>query len=264
MRKLLNSKRVQDLSAIVTILVAVPTFAGWLISLFDVSRSTFLTGIVSYLPVLFNLSVVLSLIFISTTLWRWHRRFTISFTDNFKHQLNDNWEYEGDWKIIEQGVLSVRNSGIGGITNVGSHWENYDFEFETRIVNECSSWVIRAQDLNNYFMFQCRRDVIRPHQRVTVPKIQTNPAEPTTSPAHLVVAFEVGWKIWDGRPHNSNLDDWTKVRIRVRGSDVMIWIAERLVFHEPTLVPYATGRVGFRNYGAEEAHFRNVKVRPIE
>jgi len=263
-RKTFNSRRIQDLSAIVTFLVVVPTFVGWIISLFDISNSQYLTKIVNWLPLLFNLMVVFSLIFLGVSLWRLHRRFTINFTDNFQHQLNEKWEYEGDWKIIENGTLSVRNSGIGGITNVGSHWENYDFEFETRIINECSTWILRAQDLNNYFMFQCRRDVIRPHQRVTVPKIQPDPTTPTTAPQNLIVTFEVGWKIWDGRPHNSNLDDWTKVKIRVRGSDVMIWIADRLVLHEPNLIPFAKGRVGFRNDDAEEAHFRKVRVRPLD
>lgn len=112
-------------------------------------------------------------------------------------------------------------------------------------------------------MFQCQKDVIVPHQRVTVPKIQPDSTNSDTSSKNLTVAFEVGWRRWEGRPHNSKLDDWTKVKIRVRGSEVSIWIADRLVFREPNLVTFARGRVGFRNFGDEEAHFRKVKVRPL-
>lgn len=144
-RKKLSFKRIQDLAAFVTILVAFPTLIGWIISLFDKSNSHWITNIVNMLPLFFNLSIVFALIFLGLSLWRLHRRFTINFTDNFKHQLNEKWEYEGDWKIIEDGILAVRNSDVGGITNVGSGWENYDFEFETRIINKFSTWIIRAR-----------------------------------------------------------------------------------------------------------------------
>lgn len=111
-------------------------------------------------------------------------------------------------------------------------------------------------------MFQCRRDVIRPHQRVTVPKFELG-QDNSQDKQPLNVSYDIGWKIWDGIPHNSNLDNWTRVKIEVRGSGAKIWIDDKLAYHSENIIPYPMGRVGFRNSRQEEAHFRKVRVHII-
>jgi len=63
--------------------------------------------------------------------WRVVRRFNVSFIENFKGDLTENWEYMGDWSKVDNKTLCVKGSEVGGITKIGSLWENYDFEFET-------------------------------------------------------------------------------------------------------------------------------------
>lgn len=108
------------------------------------------------------------LLLIWTSLLR--RRFKGGFRDNFKNSLQTNWDFKGKWRILEKGTLTVTGpDGSGGITKVGAQWENYTFTFKARIISRCLGVIIRAQDLDNYFMFQVNTDKIRPHRRVAVP-----------------------------------------------------------------------------------------------
>jgi len=105
------------------------------------------------LLVIFSIFIVLALLYLYLTLSKLQRRITIGLRDNFKDDLKNNWEYRGEWSKPEKGVLCVRGADEGGITKVGALWENYEFSFETRIINKFTGWIVRARDLNNYFMF---------------------------------------------------------------------------------------------------------------
>jgi hypothetical protein len=110
------------------------------------------------------------------TLWIWtsrlNRRFVSRFSDNFSEDLKRNWDFEGPWRIVDQNTLLVTGSDAGGLTKVGASWENYTLSFEARITNHCLGVIVRAQDLNNYYMFQINKDKIRPHRRIAVPVIE--------------------------------------------------------------------------------------------
>lgn len=187
------------------------------------------------------------------------RRLTVGFQDDFREPLNKNWNYMGDWKIEGKNELSVSNSEAGGITNVGSLWENYTFEFETKIINLCSGWIVRAADLNNYIMFQCTDKLIRPHMRVKLPKITSQ-----EEGGKVVFTEQVGWIVdnppFNSQPHNQELKGWFKVKIVTRGSRVDIYINDENVYHSDTVLTIPIGKVGFRNSHDEHAHFRNVRV----
>ena len=78
------------------------------------------------------------------------------------------WEKEGDWTADTSHAppdLWVTNSDKGGILRGTKSWADYEFEFETRIDREFSSWIIRADDLDNYVMLQCAPDKIMPVYR---------------------------------------------------------------------------------------------------
>ena len=70
------------------------------------------------------------------------RRITIGLRDNFKDDLKNNWEYRGEWSKPEKGVLCVRGGDEGGITKVGALLENYEFSFETKIINKVTGWIL--------------------------------------------------------------------------------------------------------------------------
>jgi len=213
------------------------------------------------------------------------------FYDDFKTGLG-NWDYTGDWKTEKENgksLLSVRNSGMGGYTNKGFSWTDYEFSFETKVVKSASGWIIRA-NANNYVMVQlylegntAYNNKLRPHYH----------------------KLEGGAEIWLPDDNNSidlskielekeiKLLQWVKVKITVEGNQVDIYldgihslhylistvripIEKRLTFKDNEgkefeaimneIIPlgnYAAGRVGFRCGDGEHAHFRNVKVKPL-
>jgi len=249
---------IHKIASILAILSWIIVVAGWIIKLFNLTQGFPLDTIAQNSQMIFNFAVISALTFLFLTYWLTMRRFTTGFKDNFEGDLKENWEFKGDWKKIEPGILSVRNSADGGLTKTGSLWENYIFEFETKIVNKCSSWVVRGIDLNDYVMFQCRDDVIVPHQRVKTLKLVDDSDDTVES---FKAIYDVKWRKLKKTPHNSKLKGWTKVKIETRGSGAKIWIAGELVYHSDDILPYPMGKVGFRNSGDEEAHFRKVRVR---
>jgi len=154
-----------------------------------------------------------------------------------------------------------RDTG-GGITKIGAQWENYTFTIKARILKECLGVVVRAQDLNNYYMLQIGTDKIRPHRRVAVPVIDTKTSrKPQEASEILPIKYNVGWQIFDPpTPLSHHLDNWFHVRVIVRGQAVSLYINNELVFQRESFLQIPTGKVGFRNGFSEEALVRNVKV----
>lgn len=196
-----------------------------------------------------------------------HRRFTSGFRDNFKRSLAANWDFVGDWRITEAGELLITNSDPGGLTKIGAYWENYTLEFDAHILNDCLGVIVRAQDLNNYYMFQIRKNRIRPHRRVTFPIVEAGDEESkdrseADSQAPHPVKFAVGWDI----PNKLAVDldppisDWFSTTIIVRGEAVSIKINAKQVFYAESFLKISTGKIGFRNSGHEKAFVRDVKV----
>lgn len=204
------------------------------------------------------------------TIWIWlnrlNSRFITRFKDSFNGDPRANWDFEGPWRIAEPNTLLVTGSDAGGLTKVGATWENYTFTFDARITHQCIGVVIRAQDLNNYYMLQINRDNIRSHRRVAVPIVD----EPIGKKASKdddkilgfnVVKFAIGWQVFDPPiPVNPALDGWFKVRVVVRGESIRLYINNDLHFQQESFLKIPTGKVGFRNDGAESALVRNVKV----
>lgn len=182
------------------------------------------------------------------------------FREDFRHGL-ENWEYHGEWRTEREGdewILFVTESHRGGIAKPCLSWRDYVFEFETKIVNGNTSWIIRAQDTDNYVMLQCEQGQLRPHFRMqgrweNLPWTAENPV---TLPFRLP------------------LNTWFGVHIEVRGTLVLVTVMvndrEREILNSSTLlepptapVSYTMGSVGFRESASECAHFRNVRVKRL-
>jgi hypothetical protein len=165
----------------------------------------------------------------------------------------------------------VTGSDEGGITKVGSRWENYTFSFRARIISKCIGFIVRAQDLNSYYMFQIRPDKIRPHLRVTVPMVldeRTADVKEGAIRIHLPVNYVIKW-LYEGNntnpeyhasPISPELEGWFNVKAEVFGQSIKIWINNELVFQQPALLNIPTGKVGFRNSISEEAYVKDAKV----
>ena len=182
------------------------------------------------------------------------------FREDFQHNLED-WNYSGDWRVERRGdqnVLIVTKSGSGGIAKPCLSWKDYVFKFETKIVEHDTSWIIRAQDTDNYVMLQCQQNKLRPHFRKDGQFADTSKwTKPITVP------------IREPLPLNT----WFDVRIEVRGTRVVVNVTvngrEKEIFNSPLLEPpiapgdYPMGSVGFRESVNECAQFRNVRIRRI-
>lgn len=210
------------------------------------------------------IAVVLVVLWIRIS--RVYRRFLNGFKDNFRGDLHSNWDFKGEWRLVQKGTLQVTRSGDGGLSKLGTYWENYTFAFQVYIQNRCLGAIVRAEGLNNYYMFQIWKDRIRPHRRVTVPMIEKKSQPQQETPDREIevqaVGFALEWHVFDDiaveldPPHT----DWFDVGITVRGQSVSIHINNKLVFHKDLFLTIPTGKVGFRNSGKESALVRNVRV----
>ncbi len=206
---------------------------------------------------IFLLALTTSVISLWIGIERIHRRLVIGFKDNFRNNLFLNWDFEGDWSI-ERGTLRIRNSERGGITKVGALWENYTLSFDARIINECLGVIVRAQNLDDYYMFQIRTDLLRPHRRVTVPVI---PLPAPTPQQNQPINFATGFQVINPTiPINPQLNAWFNVKVTVRGQAVTIIINGVPILQRESFLQIPTGKVGFRNWGPEEAIVKKVKV----
>jgi Domain of Unknown Function (DUF1080) len=197
-----------------------------------------------------------------------NRRFSAGFSDNFSQSLATNWDFVGDWRVTDEGWLLVTNSEPGGLTKTGAFWENYSLHFEARILAQCLGVIVRGIDLNNYYMFQIRKDRIRPHRRIKFPienlESDKTPHDPD-SPEPIQprpIKYAVGWDIPENLavPLDQPLSDWFAVNIKVRGEAASIQINGKPVFHAESFLKNPTGKIGFRNSGNEKALIRKVWV----
>ena len=202
------------------------------------------------------------------TLWIWlsrlHKRFVRGFRDNFTGDLRNNWDFTGEWRIVEKGTLLVEKSRWGGLTKAGAYWENYTLNFRAFIMNECLGVIVRAQDLNNYYMFQIRKDKIRPHRLVAFPVVENKSSTESSGETHenLIIKYDVGWQLFDdcNIVIDPPLDNWFDVKLTVRGESVFLYINNELLLQRESFLKIPCGKVGFRNAGSEIAKVKNVQV----
>ncbi len=267
LQRFVNSEAVNRLASVVTLVAFLLSILSYLLATLPVPSYLHQLSLFvqEHINTIYSVFILLALLYLYLVYRRLNRRLTIGFRDNFKGNLDRNWEYKGQWTIQDEDTLCVRASDEGGITKVGALWENYDFTFQAKIINKCSGWILRAQDLNSYVMLQCQRDVLVPHQKLAQPILQQAPNPSVQgSPAFVITSYQIGWRILPTITHNLHLDDWFNVKVKVRGSSVEVYINDSVVFHEDNVMTNPMGRVGFRCWGDEESHFRNVRVELID
>jgi hypothetical protein len=183
------------------------------------------------------------------------------------------WHKEGAWTADlshDPPDLRVTDSDRGGILRRTEFWTDYEFEFETKIDNANTSWIIRGYDLDNYVMLQCWPDRIVPHYRrnglwwrereITLPRVLPE--------GWFKVCIRVEWENVEaclqegGKSTVLFADDLLGPRtaslIACRPSEDRPDYVDGEVF-----LSYLRGGVGFRACGHESAHFRNITVRRI-
>ena len=200
------------------------------------------------------------------------------FADDFRKGLDPQiWEAPGQgWKVEldENGkpVLTVTNSERGGLATPCLSWTDYEVRFDTRILNKCTAWIVRASSLNNYAMIQLEDKSINPHRRAAGMWIE---------------------KWIEKKPHDFTFKkgQWYSVQTILRGAWIQVWVTvdndqhllyqgeilgtqrpqevhlttydEKAQTHEGITIldaSYRIGSFGFRLSGDEKAQFRNVRA----
>lgn len=164
------------------------------------------------------------------------------FTEDFSDESLSKWEYRGPWSV-NNGILTVTGSNEGGIIKDGIVWENYNFTFKAKIHSKGLGVIIRAKDLNNYFMFQINLNKIRYLYRTEKERS--------------------GWKedIISAKPHGYNLKEWFDVKVIVNDKSLRLFINNNLIIEQNSILEISKGSIGFRNWGDEKAQVKNLKVR---
>jgi len=158
-----------------------------------------------------------------------------------------NWSYRGKW-AMDDSSLQVTDSLEGGICKIGATWENYEFDFDFKIINECAAWIIRASAIEHYFMIQCNKKQIRPHTRSLFLTPERNP----------VYGFQVIAEV----DHGLNLEGWNHAKTIVKGFSVKVLINDELKWSHPdVLSSFKVGTIGFRCYNTEQSLFKNIEVK---
>lgn len=85
--------------------------------------------------------------------------------------------------------------------------------------------------------------------------------EPASVTIVQPIKFRVGWAIMSAMPLPRSLTDWFDVRLSVRGQSARLYIDGGLMFQKESFLAIPVGKVGFRNWGPEEALVRDVRVR---
>lgn len=206
--------------------------------------------------------ISLTLIVIASSYWilLMNRRFIFGFTDSFKKDPKINWDYRGSWTIADDNILVITGADEGGITKKGADWENYTISFKAKIINGRLGVIVRAYDLNNYYMLQINPNIIVPHQRISIPKIIGNSVDPLVG---YTIELHAGWQRFEDKisPLSKELVDWFDVRIKVKDQSVSIFINNRLEFKQDSFLQISKGKVGFRCHGEEKALIKKIKIR---
>lgn len=211
------------------------------------------------------------------------------FSDDFRKGL-DKWEFGGEgWKIEnEEGipVLSVSESRDGGIAKRGLGWRDYEFIFDTKIVNKNSGWIVRAVSRSKCLMVQLNME------EIDNPKLRFHLRIPGPVQYSWIMLKKKEIKL------NSQLKllEWINVKTVVYGCNIDIYLNGEHVAHyfidDPIRIPkqftgekvtlieeeeskevkiqreyvpmdFWTGTIGFRCSPGEHAHFKDIKVKSI-
>ena len=197
------------------------------------------------------------------------------FREDFKKGINPRvWEYEGNWKteLDEKGkpVLTVTHSELGGLVIPCLSWTDYEVEFATRILNQCTGWLIRASSLNDCVMIQITATHVRPHVRaggvwLLIGEYEHNLPIKTSEWYGIRTLARGAWVTVyvtiDGKEH-------MVLQSRILGTRPPVRAEIELVGSEPAgdkasqllSVSVRTGSFGFRLYGSEEAQFRSLRA----
>lgn len=193
------------------------------------------------------------------------------FSDSFKSV--DKWIGSNILSVTDaEGRHGVRVSGgdLAAQTSVGYLWENIELTFEAKVMNSCFGIVVRAQDEQNFFMFQLGIDKkITPHKRIQYVDLSSGVGNAQTNTGTLqsltINNIKQSWIIYnkENLSTDAQIDDWNKYKVVLNKTRIQIYINGQEAYKNDSIIDYNHGRIGFRCYAPEAVCIANVKVKRI-
>jgi hypothetical protein len=172
-------------------------------------------------------------------------RAAIELADDFSYGL-DSWESKSNsvqWSYDSTGF--IRPKGLA-LYRPSMNLADYTVEFLAKIDNSAISWVVRAQDLNNYHVVKLVQRGGGPLPRYTVMR-------------YAVVNGREGPRIEHPLPLNLYKDTLFRVRMDIRGPNFAVIVQDSVV-DSWSDDRFPTGGVGFFTGLGEDARIRWVQV----
>jgi alpha-L-rhamnosidase len=157
----------------------------------------------------------------------------------------------GNW-AIENSALDAAGGNVG-LLNQGSSWSDYTMAFGVDLVDNQAGWVVRGQDPNDGYVFILNADDDTAGTANSLQElVLSNGNYTSVGTTALTTSIVPG--------------TWYTIATAVSGTSIAVSInGSTVVTLNSSSFPsgataFSTGTVGFREYGGEEADFRNLSV----
>jgi alpha-L-rhamnosidase len=156
-----------------------------------------------------------------------------------------------DW-TIQGGVMDAKGGDVGLLT-AGSGWTNYTDTFGARIVSNQAGWVVRGQDDSDGYVFILNADNDSAGTPNTLQEFDLHGGTYSS-----VGSVALGTDLAPGTWHTvATTVSGTSITVSLDGTQVASLNSSSFPSGDPA---FASGSVGFREDGTEEADFRNLSV----
>lgn len=177
---------------------------------------------------------------------------TMNESGNFSSDFFDprNWETQGDWHFFGD-YLTLTKSNFGGIYNKMQPTKHYTFRFNAKKMHHALGIIIRAEDMNKYYMFQANLN--DSNLRLVMRDSEIYSGNLGFGP-DIIKPIEYNWT------HN----DINKFEIITKDNSVTFKANDRVLITYRSLTKIDSGKVGFRCCGPESANISKIELIPNE
>ena len=157
----------------------------------------------------------------------------------------------GAWSI-QKGVLDIQG-GNAALLNTGSSWTNYTMTFSTEVNTNQAGWVVRGQSSSSNYLLILNADNDSGGTPNALQEVVDNNGTYTLL-ATVTVPFDIKPATW----HTvKTVIQGTTVTTSIDGQQIASFNSAQFPAGTPA---YSSGTIGFREYGSEEASFKNLLV----
>ena len=239
------------------------------------------TTFVSFVFTSTNIAILITVLFLTITtfiiIFVKTKEKQFYFLPMNRHGSDSYWSGIGKFNyVINENCYEITDSYVGYIYLPVLSWSDYVFEFNFKIINNCIAWIVRANNLSNYLMFQCDLSGINPHIRINGEWIIKKHFYKDTN-----LTFD----------DNLSPDTWYKAKIvcEKRNIRMVIYHKNAIIFDRHWSIPsqllisykkspdpknrelinfiqnidFDFGAIGFRDNGNERGLFKNIYLRKL-